>query len=134
MLVRSACSLRGMPRLVMSASGQTSRIAILHHHCIMQSLVSMQGETAEVFLHGAHVTSWKSASGQERLFVSKQALFQPPKAIRGGVPVCFPQFGALGPLGQHGFARNTEFEVEGGNSWGVTLASSLLPRYCDMLL
>lgn len=45
------------------------------------------------------------------MFVSKNAIFQPPKAIRGGVPVCFPQFGQLGPLGQHGFARNSAFEV-----------------------
>lgn len=45
------------------------------------------------------------------MFVSDKAVFRPPAAIRGGVPVCFPQFGKLGPLGQHGFARNTAFEV-----------------------
>lgn len=33
-------------------------------------------------------------------------MFKPPKAIRGGIPVCWPQFSDFGPLGQHGFARN----------------------------
>ena len=59
---------------------------------------------------------------QELLFVSKQAVFKPPKAIRGGVPVCFPQFGKLGPLGQHGFARNTTFNKDGASDDSVTLS------------
>ncbi|RDX69744.1 hypothetical protein CR513_51105, partial [Mucuna pruriens] len=34
------------------------------------------------------------------------AMFSPPKAVRGGIPICFPQFGTRGTLEQHGFARN----------------------------
>lgn len=79
----------------------------------MEKLVlkSEQGAIAEVYLHGAHVVSWQDATGKDLMFTSKQAIFKPPKAIRGGVPVCFPQFGQLGPLGQHGFARNTKFDL-----------------------
>ena len=78
-----------------------------------------QKSSATVYLHGAHVTSWTSPSGEELLFVSKDAIFKPPKAIRGGIPICFPQFGDLGPLKQqHGFARNVAFEVEKGGSAG----------------
>lgn len=40
---------------------------------------------AVVYEHGAHVTSW-CVDDQEQLFVSKQAIFKPPKAIRGGIP------------------------------------------------
>ena len=40
-----------------------------------------------------------------------QVVFKPPKAIRGGIPLCFPQFSDFGPLGQHGFARNQEWEI-----------------------
>lgn len=64
------------------------------------------GYSTEVFLYGGHATSWKNEKGEELLFLSKKAIFKPPKAIRGGIPVCFPQFGPHGPLDQHGFARN----------------------------
>jgi len=87
-------------------------------------LRSEQGESSEVYLHGAHVVTWKTADGKDLLFTSKQAIFKPPKAIRGGVPVCFPQFGQLGPLGQHGFARNSMFKVTAGTSNSVTLSLS----------
>lgn len=89
----------------------------------MEKLVlrSEQGATSEIYLHGAHVVSWKDPSGKDIMFTSKQAIFKPPKAIRGGVPVCFPQFGQLGPLGQHGFARNSKFEVAEDSSNSATL-------------
>lgn len=63
------------------------------------------GETAEIHEYGAQVTSWRTADGTERLFLSEKAEFRPNAAIRGGVPVIFPQFAALGPLPKHGFAR-----------------------------
>ncbi|PON75027.1 Glucose-6-phosphate 1-epimerase [Trema orientale] len=71
-----------------------------------------RGSSAEVYLYGAHVTSWKNDHGEELLFVSNKALYKPPKAIRGGIPICFPQFGGLGPLEQHGFARNRFWTVD----------------------
>eukprot|EP01025_Chloroclados_australasicus_P043566 TRINITY_DN46728_c0_g1_i1.p1 TRINITY_DN46728_c0_g1~~TRINITY_DN46728_c0_g1_i1.p1 ORF type:complete len:299 (+),score=59.21 TRINITY_DN46728_c0_g1_i1:103-999(+) len=85
-------------------------------------LKSAVGTTAEVYLHGAHVTSFKSAEGHEFLFVSSQAVYKPPKAIRGGIPVCFPQFGDMGPWeAQHGFARNSLFAIESQTDDSVTL-------------
>ena len=65
---------------------------------------------AEIYLHGAHVTSWVPAGGEERLFLSRKAEYRPAAAIRGGVPVCFPQFSGLGSLPAHGFARVSSWE------------------------
>ena len=74
------------------------------------------GSRAEVYLYGAHVVSWTDAVGRESLFLSEQSRFEPGVAIRGGVPVVFPQF-ASGPLPKHGFARTREWElVESGLS------------------
>ncbi|HEX6373410.1 MAG TPA: D-hexose-6-phosphate mutarotase [Longimicrobium sp.] len=68
------------------------------------------GGTAEVYPHGAHVTSWVPAGGTEALFLSRAATFAAGTAIRGGVPVIFPQFAGMGPLPKHGFARTEPWE------------------------
>jgi glucose-6-phosphate 1-epimerase len=74
-------------------------------------LSSPDGAKAEVYLNGAHVTSWIPAGGVERLFLSEKSEFHPGAAIRGGVPVIFPQFGGLGTLPKHGFARMLPWEL-----------------------
>lgn len=49
--------------------------------------------------------------------------------------MCFPQFGQLGPLGQHGFARNTAFEVVELSNDSVTLVRRwMAPCACSSLL
>ncbi|HEX2207933.1 MAG TPA: D-hexose-6-phosphate mutarotase [Longimicrobium sp.] len=68
------------------------------------------GSSAEVRLHGAHVTSFVPAGGSEALFLSRAAEFAPGRAIRGGVPVVFPQFAEMGPLPRHGLARAQPWE------------------------
>ncbi|PAN39937.1 hypothetical protein PAHAL_7G280000 [Panicum hallii] len=71
-----------------------------------------RGWSAEVHLYGGQVTSWKNDHGDELLFVSSKAIFKPPKAIRGGIPICFPQFGTQGNLEKHGFARNRLWVID----------------------
>ena len=48
--------------------------------------------TARVALHGAHVMSWKPVDEEEVLYLSPDAVFKEGKAIRGGIPVCWPWF------------------------------------------
>lgn len=64
------------------------------------------GDSASIYPHGAHLRSWKTADGKERIFVSEKARLQEGKAIRGGVPIIFPQFNERGNTVRHGFARH----------------------------
>lgn len=76
------------------------------------ALASSNGASAEIYRHGAHLTSWCTATGREWIFTSKQAEFAPGKAIRGGIPIIFPQFNAFGSGPRHGFARNRPWQLQ----------------------
>jgi glucose-6-phosphate 1-epimerase len=90
------------------------------------TLHAPDGAAAEVYLHGAHVTSWRPAPGQEeRLFLSTRSEFRHGAAIRGGIPVIFPQFAAEGPLPRHGFARTSEWRLDGMRSEGGECIATL---------
>ena len=70
------------------------------------------GERAVISLYGAQVLSWQSAAGLDRLYCSPMLPAQPGPAIRGGVPVCFPQFSERGPLPKHGLARTCVWQLD----------------------
>ncbi|CEL10689.1 Putative Possible apospory-associated protein c (AFU_orthologue; AFUA_4G08880) [Aspergillus calidoustus] len=88
------------------------------------------GESVTVHLYGATVTSWKTASGAEQLWLSEAAALDGSKPIRGGIPVVFPVFGpppanhATSSLPQHGFARNSLWEFLGKSSSESTASST----------
>ncbi len=70
-----------------------------------------EGEgTVIVLRHGGHVVSWQDPSGTERLYLSPLSPLDGSAAVRGGVPVIFPQFSTRGPLGRHGFARTQPWQ------------------------
>ncbi|MDF1657021.1 MAG: D-hexose-6-phosphate mutarotase [Verrucomicrobiales bacterium] len=78
------------------------------------------GAEATIARHGGHLISWKTADGSEQLYLSPLADFAPDKAIRGGVPIIFPQFSDHGPFGRHGFARKSEWNpVPAENSFAL---------------
>ncbi|KAJ7082386.1 galactose mutarotase-like protein [Mycena belliarum] len=73
-------------------------------------VIEKSGASAEIYLYGATVSSWKSG-GVERLWMSGAAVLDGSAPIRGGIPIGFPIFAVdvhpdfpeLG--GAHGFAR-----------------------------
>lgn len=75
-------------------------------------LTTGAGASATIFLQGAQVTSWRPLPSQtEHLFLSAQSHYREGVAIRGGVPIIFPQFASRGPLRKHGFARTCEWQL-----------------------
>lgn len=90
-------------------------------------VVHPSGACLLVSCYGGQILSWKTADGRERLFLSESSVYIPGKALRGGVPVIFPQFSDHGPFARHGFARRMEWRVsEGGDPAAslLTLAST----------
>jgi len=84
--------------------------------------------TGEVYLHGAHVTSWKPVGAEEVFFLSRNSRWQGGSAIRGGVPICFPWFGdkADDPKAPaHGFVRTREWEIEAVVQSGKAITVSM---------
>ena len=81
-------------------------------------VVDLQNEqaTASISLQGAHVLSWVPATEAEVIWVSEQASFAPGKSVRGGIPICWPWFGAhhaTMSYPAHGFARTSLWPVAG---------------------
>jgi glucose-6-phosphate 1-epimerase len=81
----------------------------------------------EMHLHGAQVTSWKPAGAEEAIFLSRQACFEEGRAIRGGIPICFPWFRAKvddSHAPAHGVVRTKIWALESieQNATGITVS------------
>jgi len=87
------------------------------------TLTTSSGSSVEILLYGATIVSWKSSPKdssdppKERLFVSKTAILDGSKPVRGGIPIAFPFFGPPSKpehskMGQHGFARSTIWKFD----------------------
>ena len=86
--------------------------------------------SGEIYLHGAHVTSWKPEGSEEVLFVSSKTKWQNGTAIRGGVPICFPWFSerAEDPKSPaHGMVRTKAWQLE-----AITHADSNVTNHGDL--
>ena len=96
-------ALPGVAELV-EGNGRLPKIRITSAHTV-----------GEIYLHGAHVTSWKPDGREEVLFLSSQSRWEQGHAIRGGVPICFPWFGGKADdprAPAHGFVRTAAWQLE----------------------
>jgi len=68
----------------------------------------------QIYVHGAHVTSWRPAGSEEVLFVSTKSRWEEGQAIRGGIPICFPWFRVKADdphAPAHGFVRTRSWQL-----------------------
>jgi glucose-6-phosphate 1-epimerase len=77
--------------------------------------VTLPSASAEIYLHGAQLTSFKPAGTADAIFLSEHSSFEHGKAIRGGVPICFPWFrnkldDPTAP--SHGFVRTKAWALD----------------------
>ena len=109
----------GMPGVaqVVAGSGGLAKVVVLAPNA-----------TGEMYLHGGHVTSWVPMRTSEVFYCSPHSFWQDGRAIRGGVPICFPWFGdkADDPAAPaHGFVRTKAWELDSIAMAGDDVAVSM---------
>jgi glucose-6-phosphate 1-epimerase len=90
--------------------------------------ITTPAATAEIYLHGAQITSWRPPGAEEVIFLSKESQWEGGRAIRGGVPICFPWFRnkADDPKAPaHGFVRSKAWQLDSLESDGEVTTVSL---------
>lgn len=85
--------------------------------------------TAKIALQGAHLFHYCKTNQEPLLWLSDISYYEQGKAIRGGIPICWPWFGFHKDktLPQHGFARTSMWEFINSNE-PDTKSSSVLFR------
>src|SRR5215813_14345973 len=84
--------------------------------------------SGEIYFHGAHITSWKPSGAEEVLFLSSQSRWEQGRAIRGGIPICFPWFGGKSDdptAPAHGFVRTKAWQLESISQLGRAVTVSM---------
>jgi glucose-6-phosphate 1-epimerase len=77
--------------------------------------ITTPAASADIYLHGAQVTSWQPAGFEEVIFLSENSRWEEGRAIRGGIPICFPWFRAKSDNPKapaHGFVRTKAWQLE----------------------
>ena len=98
--------------------GLNGKIRFSEDDGLIKFTAKSRHSSLQCHLQGAHITSFIVTGSSEILWLSPLSEFKQGKVIRGGIPICWPWFGKpankpsdSSPKPQHGFARNSLFEV-----------------------
>jgi len=80
-------------------------------------IIEHQYCTATISLYGGQVLAWQPQEQKPVFWLSDANQYQVGKAIRGGIPLCWPWFGAHhndpeNHAGNHGFARQQMWQID----------------------
>ncbi len=127
-----------MPLLVKNDFGQVQQVKLISG--LSALIIEHKHTGAKISLYGGHVLSWQPTGEKEVFWLSKNAAFEQGKAIRGGIPLCWPWFGVHpndneNKTGNHGFARCQLWQVDNIdiNEQGVEVSLSWQGKNIDDL-
>ncbi|NND99715.1 MAG: D-hexose-6-phosphate mutarotase [Pirellulaceae bacterium] len=86
---------------------------------LTKAVIENRHATADIYLFGAHVTRFRPINGDDVIWLSPTAVFDGVKAIRGGIPICWPWFGPHptdDSMPAHGLARTSHWHVLSTNA------------------
>ncbi len=115
---------------------------------LTKAVITNQYADAEIYLQGGHLTHFQPKGADPVIWMCNSAIFKEGKAIRGGIPICWPWFGPHSTdstLPQHGFARTSLWSVksskslaDGSTSLCLGLSSDgsnpVWPQHCELSL
>lgn len=104
-----------MPPLVKNDFGQVQQVKLSSD--LLALIIEHKHTQAKISLYGGHVLSWQPTGEKEVFWLSKNSSFEQGKAIRGGIPLCWPWFGvhpndSENKASKHGFARCQLWQVD----------------------
>ncbi|MDX2368941.1 MAG: D-hexose-6-phosphate mutarotase [Colwellia sp.] len=118
-----------MPLIVKNDFGQVQQVELSSG--LSALIIEHKNTQAKVSLYGGQVLSWQPTDEKEVFWLSKNTTFEQGKAIRGGIPLCWPWFGvhpndSENKSGNHGFARCQLWQVDNidMNEQGVEVSLS----------
>src|SRR6187551_190486 len=100
------------PKFVLDLPG----VELVQVHDLPAVRVTGKSASGLVYLQGAQLAAWQPKGQEPVIWMSENAVYTAGKAVRGGVPICFPWFGAHPEHAEfpaHGFARTRPFEFRG---------------------
>mgnify|MGYP000471747500 FL=1 len=131
--------------LTQNAFGQVKKSQLSND--VTMLMIEHAKMTAKISLYGGQVLSWCPNGEKEVFWLSKESSYENGKAIRGGIPLCWPWFGSHpednnGELGNHGFVRGQVWHVDNIDiceqgvevilSWQGEHMSRLWPHACQL--